>query len=95
MSDNIKSLNKVKAMKSQDSFDWSVEDCLEQMLEDIRSGEINPECVAIHYYDVSKSRERVFGRFHCFYAAKMTYENHIALLEIAKARVIEGWRSDG
>jgi len=81
-------LARKRAEQKQDSREWSCLDALEDLIERIKSGEINPSQMTIHFYE--KKDE---GRTHHFQVANMTYSEHIALLAVASHRVITEWQS--
>lgn len=69
------------AEKSTSSKSWKVVDALEKCLQQIKSGEILPEKIFIHFFDDPKGKEG-------FYTAGLTVIEHIGLLELSKLRVI-------
>jgi hypothetical protein len=81
-------LARKRADKKQDSREWSCLDALEDLIERIKSGEINPAQMAIHFYEKTDS-----GRTHHFQVANLTYPEHIALLAVASHRVITEWHT--
>ena len=78
------------ADKKSDCTLWSVRDCLQAMIDDIDSGEINPESIAIHYYERTE-HDRLKP---CFYISNLGFPEHIALLHIAIDDTAARWRGD-
>lgn len=78
------------AERLDDSTKWSCVDALRATLKEIEGGIISPESIAIHYYEEDKS-----GRLrHRFFCAGLTYERHVALLEVAKREAIRDWTGE-
>lgn len=69
---------------------WTPADALRSALEDIEAGTINPEQMVIHLFEETED-----GRWrHHYYAAGVTHQEHVAILEMAKARALEDWRGE-
>ena len=67
---------------------WTPADALRDALKDIEAGTIAPEQMVIHLFEETEdARWR-----HHYYAAGVTYQEHVALLEMAKAATLEDWR---
>lgn len=79
---------KARAEKMQDCREWSPLDALEDAINSIKSGEINPEQVVVHFLSKEASDGR---RLHNFFAAGVTVPQHIALLNLGLKRVLEEW----
>ena len=75
-----------RAEKKQDSREWSCLDALEDTIQHIKSGEIKPESMAIHWWEKQDD-----GRTHHYQVSGLTYPEHIALLSLAEYRVITDW----
>ncbi len=84
MSENVVRLADVKS----DSALWSVRDCLVAMIEDIDKGEIDPDCVAIHYFENLENGRMRPG----YYLANMNHEKHIGMLHVAIQDCCDRWR---
>lgn len=81
-------LARKRAEKTNDSTQWSVLDALEDTVERIKRGELNPECVVCHMWEQG---EKAGVKRHTFVAAQITYEQHIALLNVALRRALNDW----
>lgn len=77
------------AERMDDSTMWTASDALRDALAEIESGKINPKGLAIHFYEETADGSLVAH----WCAADLTYEKHLALLEIAKHRVIDDWKT--
>lgn len=66
---------------------WSAEDALEACLRDIRSGDLKPEQLVIHLLVPNDEG----GRRHHYFAAGVTFEQHIALLNVGLRRTMDEW----
>lgn len=84
----VKNLNKKRAEKAGDSRLWTPIDCLEDLVEKIKSREVVPSQLVIHFFE---NRENG-GKTHHYMASGVTFPEHIALLNIALTRIIEEWR---
>lgn len=69
-----------------DSREWTCVDALEDMIIRIKSGEIVPSGMAIHFWEKSED-----GRTHHYQVAGLTFPEHIALLTIGKKRIVDEW----
>lgn len=83
----ITSIAEAKANKSRDSTLWTPAEMLKAILGDIESGEINPTKICVHYFEDKEDRCT-----HGFYAANLSFEEHIALLTVALNSTVEDWR---
>lgn len=84
---NIESLNKVRADKHGDSRMWAPADALRDMLGCIERGEICPSQMVIHFLEEREDG----GSDHHYYAAGVTFPQHLALLAIANRRAMDDW----
>lgn len=84
-------MNKVTAIatKSPSSKAWSVEQALENLLADIRSGAINPVQLALIYMEDTEDGRRRPGYVY----AGCNIAESIALHVIAQVRGVEDWRA--
>ena len=81
-------LARKRAERARDSRLWGAEDALEDLLDQIRTGEVKPTWLAVHYMEGDPSE----GMEHRYSAAGLTYPHHIALLNIALDRVMKEWK---
>ena len=74
-----------RAQEKSDCRLWTPKDALLACLRDIESGEINPECLAIHYSWVEdgENPDRLFS----YYASNVTTLQHAGLLAMALSRI--------
>jgi hypothetical protein len=80
---------KRRANKMQDCREWSCLDALEDTIQRIKSGEIRPTCMAIHFWEKHDN-----GRTHHYQVSGLTFPEHIALLSLAEHRVITDWHEE-
>lgn len=80
---------RARAKKKQDSREWSCLDALEDAIQRIKSGEIKPMGMAIHFWEKDDD-----GRTHHYQVAGLTFPEHIALLSLAEHRVITDWQRE-
>ena len=85
---DIISFNEHKAVKENDSRLWTPEDMLKAALRDLQAGTIKAESMCIHYYELNQDG----GRTHRYYVSGLTFESHIALLNIALHSTIKAWQ---
>ena len=80
-------LRRRKADKLGDSREWTTQDLLEDLLDQLRKGEIAPAQIAVHWFE----RAETGGLRHHYGCAGLTYADHLSLLEIAKHRLLNEW----
>lgn len=80
-------LAKRRAEKTQDCREWSVEDALEDCLNRVKAGEINPSELIIHYFEKQNDGSRTHG----YTCAGLDFMQHIALLHVAMKNVMQMW----
>lgn len=80
-------LARKRAENAGDCRLWSAEDALEDLLQRVRSGEVKPLHIAIHFLEDKPSG----GYRHGYTVAGATFQQHIALLNVALNRVIKDW----
>ena len=85
---NVSNLNEERAMRSGDSKDWTAEDALRAALRDLEDGTIKPSRLVIHYLEPCDDDT---GKEHGFYVAGASFDEHVALLELAKTLTIRRW----
>lgn len=90
----ITNLNAERAHREGDSRLWSPIDMVEQLLADLKSGEINPEEIIVHFFEPSDPKKPEGKKRHGYAVAGVTYPSHIALLTVAKTRVVADWLGD-
>lgn len=86
MSDPV-NLAEARALKKNDSREWTAADLIAAVQRDLVSGEIKPSQIAVHYFEDLPDG----GRRHYYYVAGLTFDMHIALLNVALQRVIKEW----
>lgn len=86
MSDDIINLNEARAVKASDNRLWSPVEMLQAVIRDIQSGEINPKRIVVHYFEQEEPDK---GSIYNAYTCGVTYEEHIALLNIALEQIIK------
>lgn len=84
----VENLNKRRADRAGDSRLWSPLECLEDLVSKIKSGEVKPSQLAVHFFEERDNG----GKTHRFTVSGVTFPEHIALLNIALCRTIEEWR---
>lgn len=77
------------AQRTQDNTKWTPRDALVAGVDMIDQGSVDIERLTVHML----VREPDGGESHQFLAANLSYEEHIALLELAKKRALEDWWS--
>lgn len=77
------------ANKLKDSKARTPEQCVAECLDDIRSGAVKPVQLIVCFFEELEDDRLRPG----YYVANMSRAEHISLLELAKARAIEDWRS--
>ena len=82
-------LNKARAEKAGDSKLWTPQDCVEDLLKELKSGRIKPSQIVIHYLEDYDDGYREHG----WSISGVTRQEHIALLELAKWRMLELWKA--
>lgn len=87
MSDPI-SLAEARAVNAEDAKLWSPLDALKALIRDIEAGEVSPTWIAVHWLERQEGGNLNYG----YSIAGMSRAEHIALLSIAQANAIEGWR---
>jgi hypothetical protein len=85
---NVANLNEERAVRASDSKLWSPKDALEAALRDIEDGTIKPTRMVIHLLEPCEDD----GHELHHYVAGASFDEHIALLELAKAATIDRWR---
>ena len=82
----ITSLNEARAARDRDCSKWTVEDMLKAALREIQDGSINMTGATLSYL-YEKDGKTCIG----FFSAKLTHEEHIALLSFLKGDALERW----
>lgn len=77
-----------RADKARNSNLWTPRDALASLVRDIDAGKVNPSRLVVHYV-----QEAGTHRTHHYRAAKVTFEEHIALLNVALHDVMTSWVS--
>jgi hypothetical protein len=77
---------KKRAEIKGDSREWTALDCLEDLISEIKEGKVNPKKMVIHFLHEENETE-----FHHYSCAGVTYQDHIAILNLALKRVLEEW----
>jgi hypothetical protein len=88
---SVANLNERRAMRAGDSTLWTAEDALRAALRDIEDGTINPERLVIHLLEPIPEEDGG-GKEHHYYVANASFDEHVALLELAKVLTIDRWR---
>ena len=86
MSDPV-NLSEARAVKRRDSREWTAEEMLVAALRDVRAGDAKPLHICIHYLEAEPDG----GYCHRYYAAGATFQQHIALLQVALQRTVDAW----
>lgn len=81
------SLNEKRAEREHDSRKWTPLDMARALLRDIEGGEINPKYIAVHYLEEEDDHRLRHG----YYAAGVTFFDHISLLNVALRRTLDSW----
>jgi hypothetical protein len=82
----VVNFNKERAQKEQDCRLWSPLEALEDLVAEIKAGQLNPEQLGVHYLEPDGD-----GKRHGYAAAGVTFPDHIALLHIALHSVVSKW----
>ena len=78
---------KRRAEKKEDCREWTPLDALEDLVKDIKDGKCKPTQLIVHMFE-----EHDNGKDHSYVAAGIAIPEHIALLQVAMASVLELWR---
>jgi hypothetical protein len=89
----VANLNEERAYRANDSKLWSPKDALEAALRDIEDGTIKPTRMVIHLLEpsVDEHGEPEEGSTLLHYVAGASFDEHVALLELAKHITIKRW----
>lgn len=80
-------LNEKRAELAGDNRLWTPEDCLKAALRDLQAGKIDPKQLFIYYYEELPGGRKKLR----YYAAGLTYPDHLAMLEFGKHCLIREW----
>lgn len=90
---NVANLNEERAYRASDSKLWTPEDALRAALRDIEDGTIKPTRMVIHLLEpLEDEAGEPDGHELHHYVAGASFDEHVALLELAKAATIDRWR---
>lgn len=93
MDSGVINLGAERAERKRDNREWTVEDALEEMLCELRAGDIRPVHLVIHYLepadvmDPEADPERL--RHGCYLVHVNLFEQ-LGILDIAKRKLLEG-----
>lgn len=77
------------ALKKGDSRLWTPLDALKELVRAIEAGEENPEGLVIHWWEEKRGE-----RDYRYLASKVTFPDHLALLDVAHNQVLKEWSGD-
>jgi len=83
----IVNLGTHRATKAGDNSKWTPEECAEQFLADIRSGEIKPDRLFLMYWEPTDDG----GFYPCSYTQNLCFSEELAMLEIEKKQLFQRW----
>lgn len=81
------SLSKVRAFRANDTSKWTAVELLEDLLEQVKSGQINPKQIAVHWFENADKPELIGP--HDYILAKCNIAEHMMLLEVGKQKMID------
>jgi hypothetical protein len=89
MTKRVSRIATARAQKANDSRKWTPKELLEELLDQIKNGDVKPRQIAVHWFE--DAGEDNVGA-HRFLAANSTWMDHLALLEVGMADMIDRLR---
>ena len=89
MAKKVSSFAKARAIRNQDSRLWTPEDLLVDLLEQIRSGQVKPNQLAVHWFEKNEDKNKVGD--HIFLVANCNFYEHVTMLNVALAQAMGHW----
>lgn len=86
------SLSKERAFRNNDSRLWSAVEMLEDLLEQIKLGNIKPKQIAVHWFEQSEKTDEI--GVHNFYLSQCSIPEHFLLMTIGQAKMVDKLRGE-
>ena len=80
-------LAKKRMEKKGDCKEWTPLDCLENLVHEIKTGQIDPEMLSIHWMNKEVDGMQSFD----YDMANMNHKDHLVLCDLIKRAVLREW----